>query len=334
MFRIRSLPKWLLLIVFSLIIGCSQNASDPLDNSTGSSSAPSESTSSTPKQPATNNQPSESATSDSEAPAEPESDEVNIILSTTTSFFNTGLAEVLAEQFEKETGIHVRVLAKGTGAALREGQEGRADVLVVHAPPAEQKLIDGGFAIERTTFMHNTFVVVGPEDDPAEIAQSDDVLDAFRKIAESESGFVSRGDDSGTHKKERSIWEATRTDPAGDWYQETGQGMGASLQVADQTNSYCLSDIGTYLAYLAEDRIQLKNHCDRGGALYNPYSVMLVNPEKFDAGRIHVGEARQFAEYLTRSDIQKQIGEFKRELFGQSLFTPDLLSNGQSTGSE
>ena len=110
--------------------------------------------------------------------------------------------------------------------------------------------------------------------------------------------------------------------------------MGASLQVADQTNSYCLSDIGTYLAYLAEDRIQLKNHCDRGDALYNPYSVMLVNPEKFDADRIHVGEARQFAEYLTRSDIQKQIGEFKRELFGQSLFTPDLLSDEQSTGSE
>lgn len=262
---------------------------------------------------------------------EPANQAAFITLATTTSFFDTGLAQKLADQFTKETGIGVKILAKGTGEALKLGEDGNADVLVVHAPASEQKLVDSGACVERVTFMHNAFLVVGPEADPAKVAEATDEQDAFRHIAEAGAPFRSRGDNSGTHKKELAIWKAINITPkpGTGGYGETGKGMGETLLVANQQNAYCLTDIGTYLKYKAEGRIALANLCDKGKMLYNPYSVMLVNPEKFDPGVIKVNEARKFAAFLQRSDIQKEIGEYMRDEFKQSLFTPDLLPKDQ-----
>jgi tungstate transport system substrate-binding protein len=301
--------------------GSGTDSSEPM-SSGGGTPAPSQ-----PAKPETAPETMEPA-QEGPASTEPVEQAAFITLATTTSFDNTGLAQVLADKFREETGIAVKIIAQGTGAALKTGEQGDADVLVVHAPTDEQALVDSGHAIERVTFMHNTFMVVGPEADPAKVAEAADAEDAFRRIAEAGATFVSRGDNSGTHKKERAIWTAIEQNPTPDsatWYVESGTGMGKTLLIANEKNAYTLSDIGTYLAYKAEGRIESISLCDQGDTLYNPYSVMLVNAEKFPAGQIKVDEARQFAAFLQREDIQKLIGEYKRDEFNQSLFVPDLL---------
>jgi len=179
----------------------------------------------------------------------------SIQLATTTSLDNSGLLKALLPAFEQRHGVAVHVIATGTGKALKLGENGDVDVLLVHAPPAERAFIDNGCGIGRTTFMKNDFVIIGPKDDPAGISGETDAVKALTKISAAATTFVSRGDDSGTHKKEKTLWEAAGLTPAGPWYLETGQGMGATLKIADEKKACTLTDRGTFLAF--EDKIEL-----------------------------------------------------------------------------
>lgn len=244
----------------------------------------------------------------------------DVILATTTSTQDTGLLDALLPVFEKETGYKVKTIAVGTGQALKMGQEGAADVLLVHAPDSEKPLVEDGTAINRRLVMHNDFIVVGPSDDPAGIKGSADTAEAFTKIAESGSLFVSRGDDSGTHKKELSIWKKANIDPSGNtWYQETGAGMGQTLNVAAEKKGYCLTDRGTYLAL--KDTLGLDILLEGDPVLLNIYHVMQVNPEKFD--KVNAEGAQAFSDFLLSDEGQKMIAEFGVDKYGQPLFYAD-----------
>ncbi|HEY5729453.1 MAG TPA: substrate-binding domain-containing protein, partial [Anaerolineales bacterium] len=208
-----------------------------------------------------------------EAPANP-----TLILATTTSTLDSGLLDVLIPMFETESGFTVQTVAVGTGQALKMGEEGNADVLLVHAPKSEEEFMAGGFGKDRAPVMHNDFVIVGPASDPAGINGLAAASEALKKIFDSGSTFISRGDDSGTHKKELSLWESAELDPGGQaWYLETGQGMGASLIVASEKNAYTLTDRGTYLA--TRQNLELFILLEGDPPLLNPYHVITVNPE-------------------------------------------------------
>ncbi len=248
-----------------------------------------------------------------------------LILATTTSLNDSGLLDELVPIFEAEAEVNVKIIAVGTGAALRMGVDGNADVLLTHAPPAERELLAAGDVTSRTLVAYNDFVIVGPADDPAGVGGEVDASAALRRIAARCPGgscaFASRGDDSGTHKKELALWEAAGV-PApsweADWYLEAGQGMSATLVVANQRGAYTLTDRGTYLA-LSDDIPFLTPLVEGDARLLNFYSVMEVEGGK---GRINTAAAAAFRQFLLREDVQARIGEYLRETYGRPLFIP------------
>jgi tungstate transport system substrate-binding protein len=247
----------------------------------------------------------------------------SIILATTTSTQDSGLLDVLVPRFEKERGIEVKVIAVGTGAALRMAGTGDADVVLVHAPDAERKYVESGDLIDGRLVMHNDFVIVGPSADPAGVKTVKTAADAMRAIA-ARGVFISRGDDSGTHAAERALWAAARVDPKSlDRREETGQGMGATLNVADQKRAYTLTDRGTYLSL--RKRLNLVILFQGDPSLRNVYHVYAVNPARHPKAR-HA-EARAFIEFLVSPAIQQAIGAFKQDIYGESLFFPDALAH-------
>ncbi|MDI6710375.1 MAG: extracellular solute-binding protein [Bacillota bacterium] len=250
--------------------------------------------------------------------AEPEVKDV--ILATTTSTVDSGLLDVLVPEFEKQTGYKVKTISVGTGQALEMGKKGEADVLLVHAPASEKELVDAGVGIDYTLVMHNDFIIVGPENDPAGIKNAKTSPKALMQIASKPVIFVSRGDDSGTHKKELSIWKAAGIEkPSGAWYQSTGAGMGQTLQVASEKQGYTLTDRATYLAQKANLKLAVLKEGDK--SLLNIYHVMAVNPEKFE--KVNYEGAKAFVDFMVAPETQKMIGEFGKDKFGQSLFVPD-----------
>jgi tungstate transport system substrate-binding protein len=243
-----------------------------------------------------------------------------VILATTTSTQDSGLLDVLVPAFEKSTGFHVKIIAVGTGQALEMGRRGDADVLFVHAPTAEMEFVVEGFGTNRQLVMHNDFVVVGPEGNPAGVGAAPDALAALRAIADAEASFISRGDDSGTHKLERSLWNDLAFDPSGvAWYAESGQGMGATLQIANQRDAYTITDRATYLALRELLDLVVLNEGDP--RLLNVYHVMQVSPARFDS--LNAMGAAAFVDFLISDEAQELIREFGVDEFGQPLFVPD-----------
>ncbi len=242
-----------------------------------------------------------------------------LILATTTSTQDSGLLDVLVPAFEQETDYTAQVVAVGTGEALKMGEEGNADVLLVHAPSSEVTFMENGFGSDRRLVMHNDFVIVGPSDDPAGIRGLGPV-EALAAIANSGASFVSRGDDSGTHKKELSLWTSAGIDPTGqDWYVETGQSMGTTLTIASETAAYTLTDRATYLAY--QDNLLLEILVEGDPSLLNVYHVIVVNPELWPD--VNNAGAIAFANFITSDQGQGIIADFGVEEFGQSLFIAD-----------
>ena len=247
--------------------------------------------------------------------------ERSLILATTTSVRDSGLLDALLPAFTEQTGIEVRVIAVGTGAALRMGREGNADLLLTHAPAAEQVLVDDGVVTRRTPFMENFFVIAGPADDPAGVADATSPEDAVAKIAAAGAGWVSRSDDSGTHKREKALFRAAGLDPEADraGLVRTGSGMGLSLQVAGQRRTYILSDIGTFLAF--QSRVDLVALSTPGPSLRNTYSVLQLDGARFERP-LHTSEAEALEAYLLDPQVQQSIGTFGVEKYGRALFTP------------
>ncbi|WP_417762439.1 substrate-binding domain-containing protein [Shewanella sp.] len=237
-----------------------------------------------------------------------------IKLATTTSTENSGLLGYLLPKFEAESGYKVQVIATGTGKALKLGSQGDVDLVMTHAPNAEAKFVADGFGIEPRGIMENDFVVLGPKADPAKIHGSASAEEAFAKIAKTDAVFVSRGDDSGTHKKELLIWKAADVKPDFSGYKSVGQGMGKTLQMANELQGYTLSDRGTYIAYMG--KIDLTVDFDGGSTLANPYQVILINPKKYPDLN-HAG-ARAFADWLCSDEGQALINGF--QVKGQQLF--------------
>lgn len=249
----------------------------------------------------------------------PKPERPDIILATTTSTQDSGLLDVLIPDFEKKTGYKVKTIAVGTGAALAMGEKGDADVLLVHAPASEKKLVDNQTAINYQLVMHNDFVIVGPSADPAKVKETKSVVDAFKGIVASSSIFVTRGDDSGTDKMEKTLWGKANVKPAADKYQSTGQGMGQTLTIASEKAGYTLTDRATYLA--TKKNLQLDILLQGDAALLNIYHVMQVNPEKFP--KVNADGAKAFVEYMINPDTQATIGSFGKDKFGEALFFAD-----------
>jgi tungstate transport system substrate-binding protein len=243
----------------------------------------------------------------------------DIILATTTSTQDTGLLDELVPIFEDESGYNVKVIAVGSGQALAMGERGDADVLLVHAPSSELPLVESGAAINRQLVMHNDFIVVGPESDPAGV-KGMTAADALTAIYNKGATFVNRGDDSGTDKAEKALWKKANLDPVGQgWYEQSGQGMGASLQIANQTNAYILADRGTYLA--TKENLDLVILVEGDPVLFNIYHVMQVNPDKFDLVNGPGGAA--FVDFMVSDATQAIIKDFGVDKYGQPLFIPD-----------
>ena len=250
----------------------------------------------------------------------------DLILATTTSFQDSGLLDVLLKRFEEISGIRVKAIAVGSGEAIRMGEQGSADVLVVHSPADEEKFMAAGLGLDRKELMSNDFVLVGPENDPAGV-RSLSIADAFRILAGREALFVSRADGSGTHKKEKSIWKKAGCEPKGDWYIETGQGMAESLRIAGEKSGYALTDRGTYLA--VREKLGLGIVVEGGKELLNVYHVITLNPERFP--KANLKGARAFMDFLLNPETQKVIGAFGREKFGMPLFMPVQKEAGATT---
>jgi tungstate transport system substrate-binding protein len=248
----------------------------------------------------------------------PERGSNDVILATTTSTQDSGLLDELVPLFEDQTGYHLIPIAVGSGAAIEMGERGEADVLLVHSPAAEEEFMDAGYGVNRHLVMYNDFIIVGPEDDPASVRDTATALAAMREIRESESTFVSRGDDSGTHRLELSLWEQAGIEPDGSWYQESGTGMGETLSIANERDAYTISDRGTYLSQ--GDRLDLVIVSEGDKALINIYHVIAVNPDRYDT--INGAGAQAFVDFLLDPATQEMIGEFGAEEFGQPLFTP------------
>ena len=267
-------------------------------------------------------------------------------MSTTTSTQASGLLDLLLPEFKNDTGIDVKVIAKGTGAAIRDGMDGNVDLIFVHAKAREEKFVADGYGTKRYAVMHNDFIIIGPQEDPAGAAQTSNVNDALKAIAEKEVEFISRGDDSGTHTKEQSLWkssgvpvaeqkraivkkgekiEVAFTEPAGadKWYRSVGQGMGKTLTYADEKRAYTMTDRGTYIKYKfgKTPPLDLTIVSEGSTELTNPYGVIPVNPEKFP--EIKSDLAQQFAEWIVSERGQTLIGNYR--LIGKQLFYPDAI---------
>ena len=234
--------------------------------------------------------------------------EENIIrLATTTSTYNSGLLDSLLPVFEKKFDTKVHVIAVGTGKALRMGRDGDVDLVMTHAPAAEKAFVGLGHGVEPKSVMYNDFVLVGPDTDPAGIEGGSDIAEALRAISESKSQFISRGDDSGTHKKELALWKGAGTEPKFDGYKEIGQGMGKVLQISDELRGYTMADRGTWLAY--KERLQLKVMIQGDKRLFNPYQVIVINPERYKG--LNTEGARALAKWLVSAEGQSMINNFR-----------------------
>jgi tungstate transport system substrate-binding protein len=269
-----------------------------------------------------------------------------IKMSTTTSTENSGLLDVLLPEFEKDTGIRVKVFAKGTGAAIRDGMDGNVDIIFVHAKAREEKFVADGYGAYRLEVMHNDFVLVGPRSDAAAIRGQNDATRALRMIASKEAPFVSRGDDSGTHTKEQALWRASGIPlqtagteiirkgnkvqlsfvypgGLGEWYLSIGQGMGKTLTYAEEKQAYTLTDRGTYLNYKfgRQHGLDLEILCEGDPRLFNPYGIIPVNPEKYP--HVQFSLADQFAKWLVSPKAQAMIGGYTIQ--GKQAFYPDAL---------
>ncbi len=240
-------------------------------------------------------------------------------LATTTSTDNSGLLKYLLPAFEKSSGYQVQVIAVGTGKALRMGQDGDADVLLVHAPPAEEKFMASDYGVNRRYVMYNDFLIVGPKNDPAGIHGLRDAKTALEKIAATKSVFVSRGDDSGTNKKEKALWKETGITPQGNWYKAAGQGMGKVLLMTDELQGYTLVDRGTWLSLQNKVGLQILVQGDQ--QLFNPYHIIAVNPARYPDAN-YTG-AMALISWITSVRGQHLIGRFR--VAGQELFVPTAI---------
>lgn len=247
---------------------------------------------------------------------EARADAKSVRLATTTSTVNSGLMDVLAPKFEKHTGLRLEIIAVGSGKALRLGREGKIDAVLVHAPLAEEKFVAAGYGVDRRHVMDNDFVIVGPNDDPAGIRGHDDAAEALRRIEKGKSPFVSRGDDSGTHKKELNLWKAAGIEPYGLWYHEVGKGMAGTLEVANRESSYVLIDRGTWLKL--RDSVKLVLLVEGDKELFNPYGVIAVNPAKHP--NVNYKGARAFIDWITSPETARLIGAYR--IGGEPLFVP------------
>jgi len=239
-------------------------------------------------------------------------------VSSTTSTDNTGLFHALNPPFEKRFGCRVDVIAVGTGKALKIGEMGDSDVVFVHSRPAEDKFVAAGHGVNRRDVMYNDFIIIGAAKDPAGIRGTKDAKKALAAIAKAGLLFISRGDDSGTHKKEKSLWKKAGIAPEGRWYSEAGQGMGAVIQIANEKLAYTLADRGTYLAY--KNKVSLEILCEGDPDLFNPYGIIAVNPAKHP--QVNYVLAMAYIGWVTCPEGQKIIREFGKEKFGQPLFIP------------
>ena len=238
----------------------------------------------------------------------------HIRLATTTSTYHSGLLDYILPEFEKDTGYKVDVIAAGTGKSLKMGENGDVDLVMTHAPKAEASFVDHGYGVLPRKLMYNDFVIVGPEADPAKVAQQKDVFDVFKNIAKTNSTFVSRGDDSGTHKKEKGIWEQTKIEPNFGGYRSVGQGMGPTLNMASEMQGYTMTDRGTWLAYQNKLALDILFQGDKN--LFNPYQVILVNPERYPT--INYQGAKVFSDWLVNPRGQELINNFT--INGKHLF--------------
>src|SRR3954471_5598170 len=258
----------------------------------------------------------------------PRGDCKEIVLATTTSTQDTGLLDSLLPMFQRQTCIKVKPIAVGTGAALEMARRGDADAVLVHAPEAEKAYVESGDLIEGRRIMHNDFLIIGPKADPAHVRGGKDAAAAMKAIATTGS-FVSRGDGSGTEKKELELWKAAGVSPASvALREETGQGMGATLLVADARQTYTLTDRGTYLAF--KDKLSLEPMVEGDSRLLNIYHAYVVNPGKHPT--VKRSEAARFVRYLTEPEVQQWIGQFGRAKFGEPLFVPDARSVAAAAG--
>jgi tungstate transport system substrate-binding protein len=253
----------------------------------------------------------------------------NVILATTTSTQDTGLLDVLIPIFEKKTGYFVKTIAVGSGQAMAMGKKGEADVMLVHSPDAEKKFVAEGYGINRRLVMHNDFIILGPPGDPAGIKGVKSAAEAFTKIASAQSIFMSRGDNSGTHAKEKGIWKAAGITYEGQkWYQQTGLGMGQTLNVAAEKKAYTLADRGTYLAL--KKNLGMDILVEGDAILLNIYHVMEVNPAKWP--KVNAAGAKDFADFMVSKQVQKIIKTFGVDKYGSPLFFPDAGKKVESLG--
>lgn len=242
-----------------------------------------------------------------------------LTLATTTSTQDSGLLDVILPDFEAKTGYEVEVIAVGSGAAMSMGESGDADVLLVHSRAAEDEFIAAGHGVDRHDVMYNDFLIIGPAADPAGIKGGNDAVAAFTQISENEAIFLSRGDESGTHKKELTIWKAAEIEPTGDWYNSVGKGMGDTYRMADEMQGYTLIDRATYLAN--QGNYSLEAIVEGDELLFNPYGVIAVSPEKYP--NINYDGATAFIQWIISDETQALIEEFGKDQYDQSLFIPD-----------
>lgn len=250
-----------------------------------------------------------------------------LILATTTSLKDTGLLDELLPVFERKYRVTVKPIAVGSGEALRMGQGGNADILLVHAPDEEKKFIREGYGILRTTIMHNDFIIVGPLTDPAKIRETKSAAQAFKKISLSKEFFVSRGDNSGTHQKELELWREARVKPKSQSYLQTGRGMAEALRIADEREGYILTDRATYLTL--KSRLNLAVLVAGDEALINPYSLIVVNPRRFP--QVNLEGGRKFRQFLLSGEAKKIISNFGKKKYGQPLFKFKMKNEKQKT---
>lgn len=240
-------------------------------------------------------------------------------LTTTTSVNDSGLMDYLRQPLKDDTGIEMEIVSKGSGAAIEDGRQGNADVILVHSPKAEKEFVDEGYGMDRISFMHNYFVIVGPEDDPAKI-EGLSAEDAFKAIKDTNSVFVSRGDESGTHKKELSIWEGAGVKPeeleGNEKYNALGDGMGATLKFASENQGYTLTDLATFLSMQTD--LKLKVLVNQSDSLKNTYSIILINPEKVEGTNTEL--AKEFQDWMTGEKAAELIDKYGVEEYGQQLF--------------
>jgi tungstate transport system substrate-binding protein len=315
-----------ILLIVALLVGCATPAA------VTPTQAPAEPTAAPAEPTQTSAEPTAAPAEPTQAPAEePTGEAAELLLATTTSTADSGLLDDILPAFTEEYGATVNVVAVGTGQALQLGRDGNADVLLVHARAQEDAFMDEGHGVRREDVMYNDFIILGPADDPAGISGLTDAGEAMALIAESGSTFVSRGDQSGTHTKELSVWKEAGVEPTGDWYISSGQGMGDVLTMANEQLAYTLSDRATYLAF-TQQGIELEILVEGDPVLFNPYGVIAVNPNK--GPHIQVDLANQFIDWIVSLPVQEMIAEFGVEEFGQPLFVPDSALWREHAGGE